>query len=174
MPTYKLTWKGDRVREYSTKGGQPRLSCRIAVEDEEGNRHTKLELTRPKEQGLPNVGDTLTGEIEAHPRFDDLSRLVEGNAPIGGGAAPATGSGGSGTPPVAQTSRDEAIQRQTALKVAGVIVASYVGQGAVTIDEAPEMLRKLTNAGAEVIEGRGQEEGKADGGSDPDGDDIPF
>jgi hypothetical protein len=66
-----------------------------------------------------------------HPKFDDLRRFVEG---AGGEAAPAT-NGGGGTQTPAETSRTESIERQVALKVAGVVVASYVGQGAIKPEE---------------------------------------
>lgn len=173
MADYTLTWIGDQTRTYKTKGGEERQSTRIAVRDAGGERHTKLELTRPASQPMPSVGDSLQGSIMPHPKFDDLRRFVEG---AGGEAAPAT-NGGGGTQTPAETSRTESIERQVALKVAGVVVASYVGQGAIKPEEFGDYIDKFTQAGVDALRGRKEPEGKpeekAEGGTDIDSD-IPF
>ncbi len=173
MPNFQVTWVGDKVREYTTKSGQSYKSCRIAVRDEGGNRITKLELSRPADRELPAVGDEISGGIKPHAKFDDLSVFTEGAT---GEASTTVGGGGSLSAP-ADTSRDKSIERQVSLKVAGVIVSSYVAIGAIKPEQVEEYLAKFTDAGVDAIRGRNDAEGKpaekAEGGTDLDSD-IPF
>lgn len=172
MAAYSVTWVGDKVRSYTTKAGQSYKSCRIAVRDENGNRITKLEISRPADREVPEVGDEIVGAIKPHAKFDDLSVFVEGAT----GEAPSSTSGGPPHSP-AETSRTESIERQVALKVAGVVVASYVGQGAIKPDEFGEYIEKFTQAGVDALRGRKDAEGETDkpenGKAELDSD-IPF
>lgn len=178
MPEYTLTWKGDKVRDYKTKTGEPYRSCRIAVRDESGNRITKLELTRPANLELPEVGDVITGRVENHPRFDDLQRLVEG---VGGEGSPSTNGGGSlGNSPSVATSRDTIIERQTCLKAAAVVVSSLVATGGAKESDVPNLLATFTEAGMDALRGRADEGGTDDKAAPSPApatgvdDDIPF
>lgn len=173
MANFQVTWVGDKVREYTTKGGQSYKSCRLAVRDENGNRITKLELSRPADRELPAVGDELQGGIKPHAKFDDLSVFTEGAT----GEASTTVGGGGSLSSSADTSRDKSIERQVSLKVAGVIVASYAAIGAIKPEQVDEYLAKFTEAGVGAIRGRAESEGKpeekVEGGTDLDSD-IPF
>ena len=173
MANFQVTWVGDKVREYTTKSGQSYKSCRLAVRDENGNHITKLELSRPADRALPAVGDEIAGGIKPHAKFDDLSVFVEGAT----GEASTTTSGGGSLSAPADTSRDEAIGKQVALKVAGIAVASYIGQGLIKPEQFGEYLDKFTQAGVDTLRGRTEPEGKpeekAEGGTDLDSD-IPF
>lgn len=175
MAEYTLTWKGDKVRDYKTKAGEPYRSCRIAVRDEAGNRITKLELTRPANEDLPEVGDVLTGRIENHPRFSDLQRFV-----VGEGSPSTNGGGALGNSPSVATSRDTIIERQTCLKAAAVVVSSLVATGNAKESDVPSLLATFTEAGMDALRGR-QDEGGTDNGAVPIpapatgvDDDIPF
>lgn len=157
MATFQVTWVGDKVREYTTKAGQSYRSRRIAVRDEGGNRITKLEISRPADQELPEQGDEISGGIKPHAKFDDLSVFVEGAS--GEGLSVST-NGGGGTQAPADTSRERSIESQVALKVAGVMLSSYVAIGAIKPEEIDDYLAKFTKAGVNALRGREDSEGK--------------
>lgn len=174
MANFQVTWVGDKVREYTTKGGQSYKSCRLAVRDENGNRITKLELSRPADRELPAVGDELQGGIKPHAKFDDLSVFTEGAT---GEASTTVGGGGSLSAP-ADTSRDRSIERQVAAKTAGVVVSAMVGAGLLDSPMAVQAeIKSMTETVVDAIRGRDNSEGKpeekAEGGTDLDSD-IPF
>lgn len=162
---YTIDWVGDRFRDW----GDDRRTWTISVKDQNGNEIRKVKWDRGQNDPAPQVGDTIEGSVDPHPRFDDAKIFNAGASAPSTSSAPAqAGTGGD---------RSRSIERQVAAKTAGVIVSAMIGAKMVDSPQAVAAeIKAMTETVVAAIDGKTEapktEAPKAEtGGVD---DDIPF
>lgn len=127
-------------------------------------KSAEAEFNQKPSTPIPADGTELTGDLTQ----SEYGLKFKKEWTQGGGGNYGGGSNGQ------SDDRSESIQRQTALKVAGVLVSSYVAQGAIKPEEAPNYLRKFTEAGVEIVDGKATEKPEGKAQTVKSDDDIPF